>query len=236
MIKGPAFMIACFTLVCGTVATAQSGMEAPLGSRIMRPKPADVPDRGRLADADRARLTMHEFADCIVATSSSEALRYRELGYMVPETKKVLTKLAQSECLRAGQLAMPSDLLRGAIFRSYFLREFGNVSPPVDSKEVDFSRFVTDPASASGGQYLLLMSLGSCTVRADTAKAAAYVRSTPGSDGETKALGALKPVLGPCYPAGAQLKMNKSVLSALLAEALYREAEAGRQSSAEVAR
>ena len=95
---------------------------------------------------------------------------------------------------------------------------------------------VTDITVTKVRNHAIMMNFASCVVRADAANSRAYLLAGPGRSGEMRALAALQPQFGPCFPAGGNLTLNKSVLSAKLAEALYREAMAARTNMPEAPR
>jgi len=64
----------------------------------------------------------------------------------------------------------------------------------------------------------------------DIADAHAFVLSRAGSSQETAAMQGLLPHLGPCVVQGSTWQLNKSVLSATLADVLYREGVASSSS------
>jgi hypothetical protein len=217
-------------------AHAQGELENPTGSRVGRARPADMPEMAGLSRIDRVRATVDLYADCLVTGSTRKALAYREMKYDDPKSGDTLIRIATTDCLRLGELRMPVDLLRGSVFESFFRRDYVDSPLKLAEKGVDFSQFVNDPKATSSARYLLLMGFADCVVRTDATNTKAYVLAFPGSSEEKQALGALQPVLGPCFPAGGQVTFNKSVMSAILAEALFREVEAGHSNMPEAPR
>jgi hypothetical protein len=66
--------------------------------------------------------------------------------------------------------------------------------------------------------------LGLCVLRRAPQETQRILESVPGSVGEDRAVRALVPHLGPCSPAGANLRFDKATVRAQLAIALYRAA------------
>lgn len=217
-------------------APAQEEWENPTGSRVGRARPARIPEQPGLSPADRARVTIDEFAECIVTRDPRRTSAYLDLKYGDPEADKLLVSAVSNECLYEGKLGMPLDLLRGAIYRALYLRDVKASDVPFQEKPIDFASHVTDITVTKVRNHAIMMNFASCVVRADAANSRAYLLAGPGRSGEMRALAALQPQFGPCFPAGGNLTLNKSVLSAKLAEALYREAMAARTNMPEAPR
>ncbi|HWJ68835.1 MAG TPA: hypothetical protein VNS79_02130 [Sphingobium sp.] len=230
---GPAVIGA---MVLAMPALAQGNIYAPTGTRIGRPAPAKVPDNVSMSDADKARMTVSQFADCIVRTDKKQTQRYLAATFRSAESGKIVNDLATSECLWNANLRMPYELLRGAIFRSVYAQNFAASALRFPDEPVDYTGYLDDKTSPDAIRYLILMDFADCVARADASSVRAFVLAPPASQTEKAALTTLQPQLGPCFPAGANVTFNKSVLSAILAEALYREVEAGQSISAEASR
>jgi hypothetical protein len=207
----------------GCAWAQQTDREMELGSRISRPKPADIPDYPGMSDTDRARATAFQFAQCIVVKQRRRADAHFAMKRDDPQSNDVLRKLADNDCLRYGELRVPLELLRGAIFRSAYLSQFPHMPTKLATTAVDFDTYLSDPKGASIVQYRILMDFADCVVRADFPNSDKIVRSEPGSPQENAALAALMPSLGPCMVSGFKVTLNRSVVSAVLSEALYRE-------------
>lgn len=220
----------------GEAALAQGEKYTPTGSRVGRPQPADVPDSNTMADATKARLMVYQLADCAIRSNRKSAATFMDAKAESQASSKSMNALVNEECLWNADLRMPSTLLRGAIFRAAYYRDFEKAELKLREAPVDFATFVEDPKQPSVARYLVTLDFADCVVRADPAGARAYVMAAPDSKAETAALTAIQPKLGPCFPANAQMTVNRSNLSAMLAEALYREIEAGRTVAVEASR
>lgn len=66
--------------------------------------------------------------------------------------------------------------------------------------------------------------MGLCIVRRAPREVNALLASVPDSPGEGRAIGALRPYLGPCAPAGSTLSLNRVMIRTQLAIAAYRAA------------
>lgn len=231
--------IAWLALAClgssGLSATqAMAQVEAPTGSRIGRTAGAYVPENSLMSDADRGRATLYGFSDCTVAHSTKDARAAVEQPY---GDWSVFAKLAGpqfSQCINNGEIKFPFNLWRGALFRSLYAVDFGKKKWQLPEKPTDYARFVSNPAV--GGAYFPLIAFADCVVRKDLANSRAFVLAGVATGAENRALEAISPSFGPCLTNGLTVSFNKSSIAALLAEALYREAQdAAAQSAVQAA-
>ncbi|HEY1124948.1 MAG TPA: hypothetical protein VGE65_04895 [Sphingobium sp.] len=236
MSRGTIAALLMLASLAGEAAIAQGDKYTPTGSRVGRPAPADVPDNVSLADATKARLMVYQFADCSIRTNKKTAQAYMSAKAESQASSKAMNALVSEECLWNADLRMPVPLLRGAIFRAAYYRDFEKAELKLPEKGVDFQTFVEDPTSPNVARYLVTLDFADCVVRADPSGVRTYVMAEPDSKAETAALAAIQPKLGPCFPANAKMTVNRSNLSAMLAEALYREIEAGRTVAVEAPR
>lgn len=189
--------------------------------------------------SNQARLMLQTFAECVVATP-----RFRQplkafvsSPYDDPASRNFVQNLSrESRCLRGhsmtgfgdmagGTLAFPQFLIRGMLFRALYLRQ--GMSKRLRDEPVDFAAYITDKSAPSSIEYRILMDFAGCVARTDIVGARNYVLARPDSPAEMVALAALQPSLGPCFPAGSQIKLAKPLLTSILAEALYREVGTG---------
>lgn len=220
----------------GGAAIAEGDKYTPTGSRVGRPAPADVPNDTSMSNATKARLMVYKFADCAIRSNKKSAQGYIDAKAESPASAKLMSSLVSEECLWNADLRMPVPLLRGAIFRAAYYRDFEKAELKLPEAAIDFRTFVENPASPDVAGYLVTLDFADCVVRADPAGARSYVMAEPDGKAETAALAAIQPKLGPCFPANGQMTVNRSNLSAMLAEALYREIEAGRTVAVEAPR
>jgi hypothetical protein len=73
---------------------------------------------------------------------------------------------------------------------------------------------------------IALRQFGDCVVRSDLGDSLALIRSSPGSAYETYALNALMPHFSACIVRGSKWTLNRSTVTAILSEVIYREAAA----------
>jgi len=212
-------------------AGAQAPMETMSGSHLIAPKPAEDPGRGRLSENERVRTIVYDFANCVVRRSRTNVDRFLDYKADDSQGRAFIARMAADVCLRDGQLRMPISSLRGAIFRSIYLRDFANAPPALSQIPPDFSTYVGDRNSEKGFAYLVLMEFAYCVARADLTNADNLVRAAVASSAEKDAIAALRPQLGSCLPQGLTVALNKEVIAGALAEALYREATAGQMAA-----
>lgn len=219
-------LVSTIALSLSTVAVAQT--ETRLGSRIARPKPAEPDYFSKLPDAERARSMVDDFSRC---TLQYDAEGVDEALALVPETSgsnNALGKLAKPRCLRNATLKMPPALLRGSLFRAKVLREFADEPIVFADESFDVASLVSDLNSDDSKRFVAMQGFASCVVRADPENVALFVVEEAGSKAEDEALQFVIPDLGPCLSEGLELGFSKSMLSAILAEALYHELKAGK--------
>ncbi len=215
--------IACCTLILAMPAAAQ--VEKPTGTRIGRPAPAYIPPNTRLADEDRARITTNDFARCVVQGDRKLVVDALAAPVDDPEANAKLARVRFSDCLADGMLHMPPPILRGAFFRALYLRDFDKREWRPADVPTDYGRFAVNKAQPAAASYFSMMAFADCLVRKDLGNSQKLVLSVPGSKPEEAALAILVPQMGPCLLNGMQVKFSRSMLSAVLAEALYRAAQ-----------
>ena len=199
-----------------------------IAALLPTPAAANGAAQVRNKDADAARLTMRDFADCVIknddgrhARNVSEFLAMSPVAFAVD---KVGAKLADSDCLKSrnpwtyvAELKMRPQLLRGALFRSRFEKAFKGKPLPAfaafDAKE-SWHLPSDDP-------FAFLQSIGECVVRADPVDTRAALEAPVASPAEDAAYRAIIPNLKPCIPANVTYRFSRTVLEGLFAEALY---------------
>lgn len=182
----------------------------------------------RNRDADSARLTMRDFADCMVKNHDGPHAHavadFLAVSPIVPAVEKVGARLADSGCLKSRdpslsieQLKMKPQLLRGALFRSRFEAAFKGKPLPA-FKPYDAAASWHLPGDDA---FAFLQAIGECTVRADPADTRAAIEAPVASPGEDAAYRGVIPSLKQCIPANSTYHFSRTVLEGLFAEALY---------------
>ncbi|WP_126173148.1 hypothetical protein [Altericroceibacterium xinjiangense] len=218
--------VGCITT--GVPAAAQ--VEIPTGSRVGRPAPAKPPTDASLSDEDRALRTTFEYARCVVQ-NDEDAVRPMLSLKPTSLTERQSEALRQPNCLRNANLQIPMQLMRGAIFRAFYLQDWADRPTTMFAEPINYFEFV---ASENQAQVAIatMLDFASCIVRADEANARAFVGGIPGEPQFENALRALIPKLGPCMLDGIEVQFSKSNLAAYLSEALYWEAKAAAEAAA----
>jgi hypothetical protein len=220
-----AALLAC--LIVAPPGAAQT--EAPIGSYIRRPKPADVPEKNHRSKADVAREFTYQFGTCVVLTFPRRADEIAGFTLNPEQVYNSMRRMATSDCVRNADLTMPPMLMRGAIFRGLYLRDFAKEQPALGVQPIDYGP-VSGPSSVmTTASFMAFMSFADCVVRADPAGTRSLTMSIPGSAAETAAIRQVSPKLGDCLVAGANVSFNRATLTALISEALYRQAKAAVQ-------
>lgn len=205
--------------------TAIAQAEAPIGSNIRGPSPAVYADDPRLSEADRARRVSYDFGRCIVAKKGKrldQLVKGRLFGQALEHELK---RVGTSECLSEMTLTMPVELMLGSIYRWLYIRDYAKLPPKIRSEPVDFRSYAIGASESEIGQHVLLMEFADCVVRADLGNSHNLIVSAPGSPAEKNSLVALSSKFGACLPKGLSVKFSRSVIAAILAEALFREAQ-----------
>lgn len=216
---GLAAALACFALT----APAMAQTENPTGSRVGRPKPAAAPTSARMSDEVRGLRTTFDFAQCLYL-SSKEKLR-AELRHGPVNSESLTPLVVKSDCLRGGDLTMPTPLIMGAIYRTFYIQELKDV--PLDNLGEPINYFASiDTTNPDAVFAATLADFSSCVVRADPANAKAFVTGIPGEPQFENALKLMIPQLGPCMVEGLEVTFNKSNIAATISTALYWEAKA----------
>lgn len=177
---------------------------------------------------DEARIVMRDFAQCLVGSFSPKRVQqidaFLAVSPYAPGASDMARKFVTAECLSSryagsyvSRLQMPPPLLRGALFRARFERQFAKRAvgafAPYDVK-ASWHVPRTD-------RFALPQAIGECAVREDPVNARAVIDADVGSKREDAAFAALVPTLQKCMPSNGTFRFSRAVLEALLAEALY---------------
>ena len=192
---------------------------------LLGPRAAEIPE-GRMDEKDRARVSIVRYATCLVGA------RPRTVVHALDQVPGPLAnaeygKLSYGDCLSQGQLRFAASLLRGPLFIALYRRDFGRGAPTLAAAPIDFAKVSHlaegDPQAAN---FVALRKVADCTARADPAAAHEAVMASPTSPAERMAFTTLLPRLGGCLPGGQHYTFNKMILAGLLAEVMYRDAQA----------
>jgi hypothetical protein len=118
--------------------------------------------------------------------------------------------------------------MRGAFYLQLYREAFPSAPPTLPSAAFDFSGTKGGNLTDDARNAIALLQFGDCVVHQDLNDAHALVLSRPGSSTEDAALNALVPHLGACLVQGSRWTLNRSSISAVLSEVLYREGMQGK--------
>jgi hypothetical protein len=197
------------------------------GTRLTGPPPAEIPT-GPLSQQDKARVVTQRFAACLIKEHRTSVLKAIQPEPWQPGVGKLLATVADYRCLEAGQLEMPQSLLRGAFYQQLYRETFASGAPTLPATAIDFTagtKSLPDDAKTD----VALRQFGDCVARKDLRDAHALALSSPGSAAESAALRNLMPHFGACVIQGSNWTLNRSSITAILSEVLYREGVAAHQ-------
>lgn len=215
---------AAIGLLAASPAVAQT--EVSKGSLVRQPGPAIVPKSDERSRDDIARDVTFEFGRCVVWRHPGKAEAIAAKSLSPGEVDAVMRTLATPDCLSNATLKMPPGLMRGAIFRGLYLRDFGKSQPLLLDRPFDFTPMSGVPGTPPSNFFLANMAFADCVVRGQPMLSRALTMSRPGTPGEDEAVAQIRPHLGGCLFADTKVTFNRAGLSALIAEALYRESRA----------
>lgn len=166
-----------------------------------------------LADA-KGDIAMAEFAKCIVGGRPNAARALMKTVPASPAEYKVLDPMmAFGGCLGRGQLRMPRPLIRGAIAKALYARDFA-APPPVTMARPDAPR-------GAGEADLLAADVARCLAERMPGEADRLVRARFATPEEAAAFAPLVAAIPACAPASGGVRSSKGLMRARLAEAIY---------------
>lgn len=196
--------VGCALAACWAVPAAAQADTVPLT--------AAIPSNRPLSPTDRARDLMNQYGICIIRVHLGTARR----ALAQPDgsaINRALSKLATEDCLVAGRLQISPPLLRGALYRALYLRDFAFMS-----KDAQVA-LKTMPGEATPN-------FGDCVARLSPDGARALVMANPDTQGERAAIQTLRQALADCLPPKQQVHFTMWGLQATLSEALYKRTAA----------
>lgn len=195
------------------------------GTHFTGPPPAEIPT-GSMSQEDRARLLAQRFAACSIKAHRGAVLKAIQPEPWQSDARRQLENAVDEKCLARGALEMPSNLLRGAFYQQLYRERFGSRPPNLPPAAIDFTGSSGGNLTDEAKTEVALRQFGDCVARRDLNDAHVLILSIPGSEQETAALTALMPHFGACLVQGSKWTLNRSSVSAILSEVVYREAVA----------
>ena len=214
-----------------TIASAQSqaGATSETGTLITR-RLAQVRGETTL----EARKTLREFGGCVVGKrlGASEALIDQAVDSK--QYRQKMYALVDEECFSSGEMTVPQELLRGAVFEALYLREFshGPNSNLKSASSFDYFAPYSRPYSEEAQNTVGLAVVADCAVRTSPVAAHALLTSVPGSPQEDRTIGELARILPGCVPPGRTFHFSRSIIRGSVAEAMLRLSRSTRQQQA----
>ena len=181
--------------------------------------PAVVSNR-KMSDDDKARQITNDFAVCMAKTATKRVEYALGLNSLVA-SYRALTKIADPDCLVGKELLMPPRLLRGALFRALYIRDFGKAAPTGSPVRIDYA--AEAEANHDERDLATATAFGSCIAKLNPEASRAFVMSAVATPEERVAIDSLRPAMGDCLRDGT-LKLSRAVLQSIMSEVLYREA------------
>jgi hypothetical protein len=220
-------IVAAFTSVISGPATAVPP-DNPYGggTRITAPPPAEIPV-GSMSPQDKARIVTQRLAACLIKEHRGAALKAIQPEQWQPHAGQMLVDVVDNRCLDRGELAIPPNLLRGALYQQFYRERFLSAPPVLPPQPIDFTADANANLNEEAKTDIALIQFGDCVARRDISDAHALVLATPGSAQESSAVSNLLPHFSACLVQGSKWTLNRSSASAVLSEVLYREGVAG---------
>jgi hypothetical protein len=213
--------------VVATAAMTPAAHGQATGSIRRGSEPIDVPE-GKFA-GDVARKVSDDLALCIVKRHYIPVRKALAPPRNLMNDYKNLPKFMDNECFTGGDAVrngggMASmDLttnpisFRGGLYKALVVKDYGRKPAVFGATAVEME-----------GDDDAILRFADCVARAEPENSRNLLLSIAGTRGENAAVDALKPSLGKCAAANMSMRFSKGSLVGYLAEAYYREAEAGK--------
>jgi len=237
-------LAAACTLATDAGAQSNDNDYTPLNSRIRRERqfPTDLHnpwgDQTNAVSRARNSAMLSQFSKCVYNRSregSLALLQKTDYGFsdfaQVDLTNDRAVKIyGFHDCLgrvasthRTGvQLRFSAGAMRQWLVQEAYFDRYPESPSWVRGGNMIGGR--TYPLSADNPGVSGPMDFADCVVAADPFTADFFFRTTSGSDEEKRAIEALMPALGPCFPEGQQVRLSPSLLRLWLGEALWHAA------------
>jgi hypothetical protein len=174
--------------------------------------------------ASEARVISRQFALCSVRRGRNTVENYLAAPIGSAEHNRLQKRVLVDDCLGAGELTLPLEVIRGALFEQLYLVDYSSEPVPDLStlSPIDYTAGYSAPVSGPAINSIALAQFGDCVARADIGNARALLASLPESSAEGEAVRGSMGHLGACVPTGQKVSFSRSVLRSAVAEGLYR--------------
>ena len=202
------------------------GLAIAVATSLLFAAPLAAADAPSLSKADTARVTFLNYAQCTLQQRGDKA---RDAVSLFPDSRAemdALQALPASPCMKYSDVAFSTRLFRGALYTVMYQTRFTKGVPTITAPKPDFAAGADMALTLDQKAMVQLRDFADCVVRRDGANAHTVVIGPVGSAMEKAAFAALTPDLDACMTQGQKIPFTKPVLVGLLAEVLYREAQA----------
>lgn len=215
--------------VASGAAAAQAPAQPPVGSHIPRKAGDRDPIGTYKYSREEADREFAAYSGCVVGDAAGErkAAAFLRMVPSTPGWSAAGKKLTDPDCLRTafGQVTMRFNLvsLRPALFAAMYRRKFGKIAPiGFDAAPpLALETLYDGPTAGFPRQTLVQLNFGNYVARTDALAAHRLLVTRPWSDAEDAALPAVTAAMGQCLPTNESLRMNRSTVRGVLAEAMY---------------
>lgn len=197
---------------CLLAGLALAAFAAPAMAQDNAPR-ADVVSEPSTAED---RLVLLRFSRCVAGRQPAQARALILGDYASEAYRDTLRRMTVSQhgCLGTGRLRFGGVLFAGDIAETLL--------PAAAPRGSLADRTALNPAAAPFPAHDQGEVMSICVVRAVPAETEALLATEQGSTEEAAALRAIAPHVGACLAAGAQMRLNRPGLRAMLALAAYR--------------
>jgi hypothetical protein len=189
---------------------------------LIRKAPAQIPS-GTLDNADRARLAMYRYAECVVGRWPKRIDSYLLTFPGSKDAHSAANRLSSDECLSSGEMKFNEPLFRASVYDFMYKSRYKKNGPLnfTAVAPIDYSRGRMDEFGGADTQ-IALRNIAECTVRKSPEDARQLAISMVVSRAESKAFDGLIPHMSSCVTKDVTLKFSKSIFRGVLGEVLYR--------------
>lgn len=211
--------IAAGVIACPALAQSTMGSSPETGSLISR-RAAQINGTTKTD----ARRTTREFGVCVLKRFPKYGERLALEPVHTDEYDKMLKRMVIDDCLSAGELTFPLNVVRSAVIEALYIEEFGRSGPTEFSQVAPIDYLAGYPADLPGNarNIVALAKFGDCVTRKDPVNARALAVSNPGSPEEIQRFRFLSPSFNSCVIQGEKLTFSRSVIRGAVSEGLFR--------------
>lgn len=190
---------------------------------LIRKAPAQIPSGGALDQADRARLAMYRYAECVVGRGQKRVEAYLSTFPGSKEAHTFANRLSDDDCLSSGEMRFNEPLFRGCVYDLLYKSQFKKNGPlNFDNvAAIDYTGGIVDNIGGTNAT-VALRKVADCTVRKAPLASRELILSMVASKAETDAFAQIVPHMSPCVTKDVTLKFSTSVFRGVVGEVLYR--------------